>query len=925
MALYRNFKQMPDTTPKPSLWQFIDDQASFRVQHPEALSRLYFPLANRGGILSSITPDLHGDIKTNHNSFLTLPVTVEDLHDSKSSRNFWVHVEGKGAWSLTGMSAVQHAAKFLNKPKEKVTLEAGMIWHKVIRENSELGLKAEITNFVPATNDTLELMIITLTNTGSSRLKLTPTSAIPIFGRSADNIRDHYHVTSLFHRILSHPAGVVVKPTMSFDERGHKINETIYAVLGTAAGGELPVGSFLSTLDFIGEGGHLEAPQAILENRPPPQKDGTSYQGKSAMGALRFKTVSLGHREKTSFVLMLGIASREHEVEEWLKKFGSLQKAETALKENRLFWAGQAAAVQFSTQEKIHDGWLRWVSLQPVLRKIFGCSFLPDFDYGRGGRGWRDLWQDCLALLLNAPAECRPVLLHNFNGIRIDGSNATIIGAESGEFIADRNNITRVWMDHGVWPYLTLELYVHQTGDLEVLFHEARYFRDTQLSRAAKKDPGWNENYGRNLKTKTGQTVYGSVLEHLLVQHLVQFYNVGEHNHIRLENADWNDGLDMAYERGESVAFTTFYAWNFKKLAALLETVAKKKKFKRVEIARELLLLLDRVTGKKVPYDSVSAKRRRLRQYLDAVEPEISGRKTQIRIDKLIQDLKEKSAFLSENVRQKEWIQTRAGDGLFNGYYDNHGRRVEGDFPKGMHMTLAGQVFPIMSGVASGKQVEEIFKTAKKYLKDKEHGGFRLNTNFHETRPDLGRAFSFAYGEKENGAFFSHMNVMFAYALYQRGFIREGREVMESIFKMCLRTEKSKIYPGIPEYFNSEGRGMYHYLTGSASWLVLTMLTQVFGVRGHYGDLVLSPKLSFEDFQLTQDLSVETQFADKRIRVIYKNAKRIPYEHYCITKVVVNGKPLENLDLNKKDVAIRRDLLLRSCRKRTNVILVTLE
>ena len=78
---------------KNSLWQFIDEGASFRVLSPESTSRLYFPLANEGGILSSITPDLHGDIKTNHNAFLMLPVTAEDLHNSKSSRNFWVYVQ----------------------------------------------------------------------------------------------------------------------------------------------------------------------------------------------------------------------------------------------------------------------------------------------------------------------------------------------------------------------------------------------------------------------------------------------------------------------------------------------------------------------------------------------------------------------------------------------------------------------------------------------------------------------------------------------------------------------------------------------------------------------------------------------------------------------------------------------------------------
>ena len=52
----------------------------------------------------------------------------------------------------------------------------------------------------------------------------------------------------------------------------------------------------------------------------------------------------------------------------------------------------------------------------------------------------------------------------------------------------------------------------------------------------------------------------GTVLEHLLIQHLTSFYDVGEHNHIRLRGADWNDGLDMAEERGESVAFTALTA-----------------------------------------------------------------------------------------------------------------------------------------------------------------------------------------------------------------------------------------------------------------------------------------------------------------------------------------------------------------------------
>ncbi len=680
---------------KEKLWEFIDDKASFRVQNPEGLSRLYFPLANEGGILSSITPDLNGDIKTSYNSFLTLPVSAEDLHNTRSSRNFWLQIEGKGLLSLTGASSQQKADRFFKKNPDKVTLEAGMLWHKVTRVHEGYDLKSEIVNFAPAGSDAVEIMLITVTNTGRARLKLTPTSAIPIFGRSADNLRDHSHVTSLLHRIMSHPSGVVVKPTMSFDERGHKINELQYAVLGVSGSGEGPLGSFYTVSDFIGEGGNFEAPRALLENWALPQKDGHAYSGKSAVGALRFKTVSLGPGQRTQFVLLLGISDKESRFEEWLRKYGAAAKAELALKENKIFWANKVSTVSFHTNNRDVDHWLRWVTLQPTLRKIFGNSFLPDFDYGRGGRGWRDLWQDCLALLLTSPSEVREILLSNFHGVRIDGSNATIIGSDGRTMIADRNQITRVWMDHGIWPFLTTELYIHQTGDFDILFHPAPYFKDRQLSRASKKDREWTDADGNTLKDKHGAAVKGTVLEHMLVQHLVQFFNVGEHNHIRLENADWNDGLDMAHHRGESVAFTTLYGSNLKRLALLLEETARRKNIKKITLAKELLLLLDRASDDKVDYDSVGAKHKRLHAYFHEVEPRISGTQVEVRIERVIEDLRAKSEFIAAHVQKKEWISTRSGDSLFNGYYDDHGRRVEGDFPKGMHMTLAGQVFPI--------------------------------------------------------------------------------------------------------------------------------------------------------------------------------------------------------------------------------------
>jgi cellobiose phosphorylase len=225
-------------------------------------------------------------------------------------------------------------------------------------------------------------------------------------------------------------------------------------------------------------------------------------------------------------------------------------------------------------------------------------------------------------------------------------------------------------------------------------------------------------------------------------------------------------------------------------------------------------------------------------------------------------------------------------------------------------MTLTGQVFPIMSGVATNEQVTQAFAAAKRYLQDRKLGGFRLNTDFKEPQMQLGRAFSFAYGEKENGAFFSHMTVMFANALYQRGFVEEGYEVFSSLYKMGMNTETARIYPGLPEYFNGEGRGLYHYLTGSASWYLLTLITQVFGIRGQWGNLLLAPKLMPQQFGKGGQISAEVCFAGKRLKVTYLNHSRKPYGQYRIESVLLQGKTLPLVPLPIMEILIPRSTLL---------------
>lgn len=898
-------EQFMKSIDKLEKWSFLNQDGDFALENPHLVNYLYFPLANEDGVLSVITPTLGGDLKLNQHTFFLTPVAAEDLHNSRSTRNFWVYSKDFGSWSATGNSARQKSEYFTGKA-EKVRVEAGFLWHRLIRENESLGIRSEITSFVPNA-DQVELMKVKITNTGKQLIHITPTAAIPIYGRSADNLRDHRHVTSLLNRIRVTKYGVETQPTFFFDERGHKINNVVYGVLGTEDGGGQPVGFFPTVEEFIGEGGSLDWPEVVVKNRIDYVQNGAKHGGYEALGGLRFNEAILEPGDSKSYIIMFTIDKEQINSEHLVTKFASEALFDSYLAQNQNFWRNKLDRLTFTTNNQDYNLWLKWVTIQPILRRIYGCSFLPHHDYGKGGRGWRDLWQDCLALLILNPVEVRDLLLNNYRGVRIDGSNATIIGAKPGEFSADRNNIARVWMDHGVWPFFTTKLYLDQSGDLKFLLEEQTYFKDRLIDRSKAIDSAWKPESGNCLRQKNGTPYRGTILEHILIELTTEFFNVGEHNHLKLEDADWNDGLDMAADRGESVAFSAFYCFNLREFAALLLELQSKTGSSEIEIARETLMLLDSIT-KKINYDSVTEKRQLLDRFFKSCQSKVSGVKTRIKITELSKDLQRKADWIADHMRRNEWIKNKDGFEWFNGYYNNDGQRVEGDSGSVVKMTLTGQVFPILSGVATEEQVKAIVKAVNKYLKDPEIGGYRLNTDFGDVQPNLGRCFGFAYGHKENGAVFNHMTVMYAYALYRRGFVKDGFRVLDSVYQLSTAFETSKIYPGVPEYFNQKGRGMYHYLTGSASWLLFTLLNEVFGVKGDRGGLMLEPKLLSEQFDTSGEVKVFTVFQDRKLGITYCNPKKLDHGSYRIKKILVNNLA-EDFQLDDTRVRLDQDFL----------------
>jgi cellobiose phosphorylase len=914
-----------------SQWTFTGDDGTFRLEQADETRGVYFPLANEAGFMASISPDGGGDAKTDQNHFLMPPVSALDLHNSRLKRTAWVCAEGRDPWSVTGAS---HGQK--SRGDESQHIEAGLLWHRSVRQAAGGDCEAEMVTFCPAGTrsagtrpagpgpagtrsagtdctggDALEVSRIRLRNTSAGPLRVSLLSVYPLYGRSADSLRDHRHVTSLLNRVHVVEQGIHLVPTMSFDERGHGKNDTVYSVLGQDSSGSVPVGSFPDLDRYIGDGGDAERPRVVYDETyrtAELRTAGSQVDGCEAIGALQFPAVTVPAGADYSIYVISGVFRSTEDAEAAAGRYCSEQGFADALADNRAFWAEKTAPVLCSVNDGHFEQWMRWVSVQPILRRIYGCSFLPYHDYGRGGRGWRDLWQDCLALLLMEPGEVRTLLLSNFAGVRFDGTNATIVGSEPGSFIADRNSIPRVWMDHGAWPVLTVKLYVDQSGDLGLLTEEQEYFSDTLWARAGKRIvgtgvPGVAETAteagtgATRLKTVHGEIYTGSVFEHMLLQQLSAFYNVGDHNCLRLEDADWNDGLDMARDRGESVAFSSLYAANLLWLADAAERLREAGGGSELELAEEILILLDRCTGPAIDYEDPAAKRERLQEFFQVAEAGPSGRKTRIDTASLAADLREKGNHLLRHIRETEWVESSSGLGWFNGYYDNGGERVEGDFPGGVRMTLTGQVFSLMCGAATAEQVKRVIAAVEGLLLDPAvggpRGGPRLNTDFREVKLDLGRCFGYAYGHKENGAMFSHMAVMYAYALYTRGETAAASKVMTMMYRAAADFERSRMYPGLPEYFDPEGRGLYCYLTGSASWYLLAVVTRMFGVRGSWGDLVLDPQLEAAQWNGGDTVSVSTCFRGRRLRVEYINPGKLGAGNYSIGRVLVEGSPVD--------------------------------
>ncbi len=117
---------------------------------------------------------------------------------------------------------------------------------------------------------------------------------------------------------------------------------------------------------------------------------------------------------------------------------------------------------------------------------------------------------------------------------------------------------------------------------------------------------------------------------------------------------------------------------------------------------------------------------------------------------------------------------------------------------------------------------------------------------------------------------------------------------------------------------------MYHYLTGAASWYMMTVITQAFGVRGERGDLVISPKLVREQFNERGTAAITLPFAGKELHVTFANIAGKDYGQYKVEKAyltVPEHTQMRRLSVKDGKAVLEREAILRLPDRGTKIVI----
>jgi len=184
------------------------------------------------------------------------------------------------------------------------------------------------------------------------------------------------------------------------------------------------------------------------------------------------------------------------------------------------------------------------------------------------------------------------------------------------------------------------------------------------------------------------------------------------------------------------------------------------------------------------------------------------------------------------------------------------------------------QTWAAISNISTPERLNMAMDSVNKYLST-DYGLMNLGPAYSEIDEEIGLITRFTPGWKENGAVFSHAS---AFNVVGRAVLGRGDDAVDLYTKLMPALKDPDKYLMEPYVFSQfcvgpaqsleHGRGAYHWLTGTAAWMLRAMGDYIIGVRPTFDGLLISPAVSSD----WKEFSMKRKFRNAVYNITFVNS-----------------------------------------------------
>lgn len=257
------------------------------------------------------------------------------------------------------------------------------------------------------------------------------------------------------------------------------------------------------------------------------------------------------------------------------------------------------------------------------------------------------------------------------------------------------------------------------------------------------------------------------------------------------------------------------------------------------------------------------------------------------RLNAKIKTYQKRSAELRKAINDDCWN----GDWFVRAFRDD-GRPVGVKGQKEGTIWINSQTWAVISGCSTPERLNRCMDSVEKHL-GTPYGLMNLGPAFSKPDDSIGLITRFRGGWKENAAIFSHAS---SFNVVARALLGRGADAVDLYRRILPVTKDPDHYMMEPYVFSQfcagpaagaeEGRGAYHWLTGTAAWMFRAMSDYIVGVRPQFDGLLVSPAVdpSWRDFSMVR------VFRGAQYQIHFSNPDGV---ENGVRQLMLDGKPIE--------------------------------